>query len=225
MRLKWRLLRSAILGPVAVLGLAIQAQAQPIPMSPELKAFLTRPDQQQTYNSMLAEQWRLAVENCPSPAMRGLNVVIGVPPKFDASGTPVSGQWRVVGQIEGCGKTRTMSILYAFNPDGRMARVGLLPGTTKADLRLQRDAMMYAGLGMVPVAPKDCKDVKVSDTKFVAFDGANPPTPADFGKRSWTEEWTVRSCGVSGLVTMHFMPDATGTAISAQLNKAGKVEP
>lgn len=224
MRLNWdRCLWLAVLTGLTGFGLA--AQAQPIAMSPELKAFLTRPDQQQAYNSMMAEQWRLAVENCPSPAMRGLNVVISVAPKFDASGAPVSGQWRVVGQIEGCGKTRTMSILYVFNPDGRMARVGLLPGTTTADLRLQRDAMMYAGLGMVAIAPKDCKDVKVADTKFVAFDGAAPPAPADFGKRSWIEEWTVRSCGVSGVVTMHFVPDATGTNISAQLNKARKVEP
>jgi hypothetical protein len=41
-------------------------------------------------------------------------------------------------------------------------------------------------------------------------------------RRPWTEEWTVRLCGVSGVVPMPFVPDATGTTIHSEVLKAPK---
>jgi hypothetical protein len=41
-------------------------------------------------------------------------------------------------------------------------------------------------------------------------------------RQPWTEEWTVRLCGVSGAVPMHFVPDATGTTIHSEVLKASK---
>lgn len=222
--MSWLAVRIATVA-VAVLLPGLQAQAQPIPMSPELKAFLTRPEEQQAFGGMMGQIWRSTVENCPSPGVRGMNVVISVPPKFDQAGLPKSGEWRVTAQFEGCGKARTLTVLYLFGPDSRMMRAGLLPGTTITDLRLQKDALLYAAMGMAKIAPKDCKDIKYTDTKFMSFGGATPPTAAEIGKRPWAEEWTVRACGVTGVVTLNFSPNATGTQISSEVNKTRRVDP
>jgi hypothetical protein len=213
---------------IATFASSVQAQRvppQPIQMSPELKAFMSRAEEQKIYNPVLAREWRYAVDDCPSPTLRGLNVVITVSPTFDAGGAPVSGEWRLVGQFEGCGKSRFVSVVYGFGPDGKMVRAALLPGTTAADPRLQLDSVTYAALGMSKLAPKDCKDTRISDTKFVAFEGGTAPAAGTPNKRAWTEEWTVRSCGVTGLVTMHFRPDTKGTQISANLNETRKLDP
>jgi hypothetical protein len=212
-----------IILPVLFLGLVLSAKADPIPMSPELKAFLMRPDQQQAVIGMMGQQWRTIFENCPSPKLQGMNVLITTPPKLDSSGTPVSGEWRMVGRVDGCGETRILNVEYLFTPDGQMKRLALLPGTTVANLRLQHDALIYAGAGMAKLTPKDCKDIKDIDTKFIAFDDTS--TANGVSGHPWKEEWTVRACGVTGIVTMHFAPDATGTNIHASLNETRPVNP
>ena len=217
------LLSGVALAIALLAGTVARAQPEQIPMSPELKAYLTRPDQQQLYNGNIAQQWRIAVENCPSPQMRSLNVLVGVPPKFNASGNPVSGEWRVVSRVEGCGASRILSVAYTVGTDGKIHIFGLLPGTTAASPLLQRDALLYARMGMAGLASKDCKDITYSDTKFIDFVGA--ASSGASGRRPWIEEWTVRSCGVTGVVTVHFTPDATGTTISTNLSETRKIGP
>ena len=212
-----------IVAATLFLGLVLSAKADPIPMSPELKAFLIRPDQRQAVIGMMGQQWRTIFENCTSPKFQGMNVLITSPPKLDADGTPVSGEWRMIGRVEGCGETRILNVEYLFTPDGQMKILALLPGTTVASFRLQRDAMLYAVTGMMKLSPKDCKDIKDIDTKFVGFEDTGPPNGA--GVRPWKEEWTMRACGVAGIVTMHFTPDATGTSIRTTLNETRPINP
>jgi hypothetical protein len=206
------------------LGLALSAQADPIPMPPQLRAFVTRPEQQQAVTGAMGVEWRKIFENCPSPKLQGVNVSISTPPKFDSSGTPVSGEWRMIGHIEGCGEKRILSVEYLFTPDGQMKRVMLLPGSTIASWRLQHDAAAYAAMGMAKLMPKDCKakDLKYIDTKFIGFEDTGSTGGSG---RPWKEEWTVRACTVTGVVTMHFSPDATGTNISSRLTETRQVNP
>lgn len=218
-----RYMRRLILATILCCGFVSGATADPIPMSPELRAFMMRPDQQQAVSEIMAKQWRLVDNNCTSPKFLGMNVLVATPPNFDASGAPVSGNWRVLGRIEGCGAIRLFNVEYLFASDGQMKRIGLLPGTTIADFRLQRDALMYAAMGMTKRAPKNCKDIQYQDTKFVGF--ADEGSNAIPGKRPWKEEWTVRACGVTGIVTMHFTPDATGTNIMSSPNETREVTP
>src|SRR4051812_41033309 len=75
---------------------ASAATADSIPMSPELKAFMIRPEQQQGLVGLMGQQWRMVVDNCPSPNLQGMNVLISTPPNFDSNGAPVSGQWRAI---------------------------------------------------------------------------------------------------------------------------------
>lgn len=210
---------------VSLLGMATAAYADPIPMSPELKSFLMRQDQQQAVIGMMFQQWKALVQNCPTPQLKQTNVVISQTPTFNDDGMPTSGMWRVVGRVEGCDESRVFNIMYAFTPDGRMGRVGLLPGSTAASYRLQKDALMYAQMSMAKLEPKDCKDIQYTDTKFIGFGEESPSAASQQEKRSWTEEWTVRTCGVTGIVTMKFVPDATGTAIVSSPDQTRQISP
>jgi hypothetical protein len=221
-------LRKPALLAIALLGLssfAISVTADPIPLPPELKAFLLRPDQQQSFIGLMTQQWRGIMPNCASTQVKSANVFINSPPTFDQTGAPTSGAWHAVGQVEGCGETRVINIFYLFTKDGEMKRIAALPGTTIADLALQRDSLVYAAMGMAKIAPRDCKDTKFVNTRFVGFGAENPQAAQGRNNRAWTEEWTVRSCGVTGIVTMHFTPDATGTNINSSLNETRQVNP
>ena len=68
-----------------------------------------------------------------TPQRRQTNVAISQLPTFDNDGVPVSSMWRVVSRVEGCGEVRVFNVMYAFTPDGKMARIALLPGTAAAD--------------------------------------------------------------------------------------------
>jgi hypothetical protein len=208
---------------ILFLGLFSSAKADPIPMSPELRTFLMRPEQQQAVTGTMGQQWRIIFESCPTPKLQGVNVLIITPPSFDSSGTPVSGEWRMIGHLEGCGETRILNVEYQFTPDGQLKRFVMLPGTSIADIRLQHDALMYAVMAMAKLTPKDCKDIKYIDTKFIGYDDSGSTTGSD--KRPWKEEWTLRACGVAGIVAMHFAPDATGSNIHSGLNETRPANP
>jgi hypothetical protein len=220
-------MRNLIFLVFVFLAFVFSAKADPIPMSPELKAFLMQPEEQKAFGSMVGAQWRALIENCPSPPqLKQTNVIISKEPAFDQNGTPTSGQWRIVGRLEGCDQTRLLNILYLFAEDGQMKRVAMLPGTSAADPLLQHDALMYANLGMANLMPsKDCKDIQYTDTKFIGFGEVSPQAMPGRDNRSWTEEWTVRTCGVTGIVTMNFIPDATGTTITSEPAKTRQLSP
>ena len=88
-------MRNPILLTAILLGLTLSAKADPIPVSPELKSFLMRPERQQAVNGMLAQQWRALVGNCSTPHLQPTTVLIDNSPTFDQAGVPTSGQWRV----------------------------------------------------------------------------------------------------------------------------------
>jgi len=192
------------------------------PMSPELKAFVMRPEQQKAINDSNAKEWLKQVPNCLELKGKHRNVLIDQEPSFDAAGNPLSGQWRVLTWIEGCGEERIISLQYWFPPNGKLSTTLLLPGTTIASLTLQRDAIFYAKLGMAAIAPKDCKENPIINTQFKSWDSEALPEAKGAVRRPWTEEWTVRLCGVSGVVPIHFVPDAKGTTIHSEVLKAPK---
>lgn len=189
------------------------ASAQPIAMPPQLAKFMTAPDEEQTVKASALRDWNVVVPNCGNPRLQSANVVVHVLPKFDIAGKPISGRWQVVTRLEGCGQSKLLNMVYGFGPNGQLVRTAVLPGTTRADPLLQRDALMYAGMGMAKLVPSGCKDFKYVDT---AFDAAG-------AGRAWTEKWTVRACGVDGIVRLYFAPNATGTSISVKPDETVRV--
>ena len=130
------------------IGPAWAADPPPIPMPPQLAAFLSEQSEKNLVKGQALHDWNGAVVDCGAPTFQGANVVIGVPPTFDKAGKPVSGEWRVITRLAGCGKSKAFNLLYSFAPNGQMLRTGMLPGSSAADPILQRDALTYARAAM-----------------------------------------------------------------------------
>ena len=219
--------RSALIALSTLWGIgpAIAADPPPIPMPPQLAAFLTEQNEQNLVKSQALRDWNGAVVDCGAPTLEGANVVIGVPPTFDKAGKPMSGEWRVITSLAGCGQSREFNLLYSFAPNGQMLRTGMLPGSSAADPILQRDALTHASTAMSRLTPPGCQDIRYLDTAFDAFGPPGVGVPAGREARSWTEKWTIWACGVQGIVKLYFTPDARGTSISTRLGEMDKVAP
>ena len=219
--------RSALIALSTLWGIgpAIAADPPPIPMPPQLAAFLTEQSEQNLVKSQALRDWNGAVVDCGAPTLQGANVVIGSLPTFDKAGKPVSGEWRVITRLAACGQSRAFNLLYSFAPNGQMLRTGMLPGSSAADPILQRDALTYANTAMAKLAPPGCQDIRYLDTAFEAFGPPGAGVPAGREARSWTEKWTIWACGVQGVVKLYFTPDARGTSISTRLGETVKVPP
>lgn len=205
----------------AVLAItAISSSAQTAPMTPELRAFVMRAEEQKAVLGAMEQQWRALVPECATPQLKQMNVGVLEAPVFDEIGNPTRGAWRMVGRMEGCGQSKVLNLRYWFAPEGRLMRSTTLPGTTIAVPLLQKDALFYAQAAMVRLTPKDCKESAVIDTRFLRLGDVSPQARPGMESHVWDEEWQVRACGVVGTVSMHFIPDATGTTISAEMAKA-----
>jgi hypothetical protein len=69
------------------------------------------------------------------------------------------------------------------------------------------------------LVPAGCDDYLFVDTAFEALKTA----PAGANDPPWTEKWTIRACGVEGVVRMHFTPDAKGTQITVRIDETVRV--
>jgi hypothetical protein len=111
----------------------------------------------------------------------------------------------------------TMLNFYFFAmPEKKIDTVVGVPGTTHADLSLQRDAVKFADIGARVALNSTCTEFNVRNTRFEAYGTAKPPTPdpgPDTKLRPWWETWTMIGCGKIVDVPMDFVPDATGTRI------------
>jgi hypothetical protein len=121
----------------------------------------------------------------------------------DANGKIVDAHWKEITEGVACGEKR--SYVASVTIQNRKSAVyGLFPGRSAAGAALQHDAVQYAGAGAG--AAGTCQ-VDVLDTTLPNGEPSSPKTP-------WDEKWTVRACGKRSVVTMHFVPDATGTTIN-----------
>jgi hypothetical protein len=163
---------------------------------------------------------------CPSAHYAIDNkLFIHTAPTLDSSGRIVGGEWRHAVHEEGCGQTRVLNVLVRAQGQSTLSTMPLLPGTTHAGPVLQKDAVKYAVQTVIGVPggyDPNCKIGYVEDTEFVSQEstavqgGREPP---------WRELWTLVSCVQKMQVPMLFVPDSTGTSISAGPNNAVKVIP
>lgn len=146
------------------------------------------------------------------------------PVSLDDAGAVVAGAWKQVVSEEGCDETRILNVLVSVDPSNHSLRfIPILPGTTHADIVLQEDAVHYAVIAAGGPEP-NCKIGYVADTEFLRtvaepIGGATSP--------AWDELWTLATCTKQARVTMHFIPDRTGTTIAATLRRDtnNEVEP
>jgi hypothetical protein len=121
----------------------------------------------------------------------------------DANGNIVNAHWKEITDGVACGEKRSYVASVTIQ-NGKSAVYGLFPGQSAAGAALQHDAVQYAGAGAGAVGT--CQ-VDVLATSLPNGEPSSPKTP-------WDEKWTVRACGKRSIVTMHFVPDATGTTIN-----------
>ncbi|WP_263384002.1 hypothetical protein [Granulicella arctica] len=126
----------------------------------------------------------------------------------DANGSIVSGHWRETTEGTACGEKRLYNASVVIR-DGKSQVLSLFPGHSYASAVLQRDGVQYAAVGAG--AGQGCM-AEVLDTVLPDGEPSGPKLP-------WVEKWTVRACGKRSVVTMHFVPDATGTTINVALKE------
>lgn len=148
-------------------------------------------------------------------------VVVNVPVQFDGQRF-TAGAWKETVQATSCGKSRVHNVHTFVRPDGNLQRSPMLPGSTIADILLQRDTAGMVYVNVAAHAGKECPRPQhfIEDTKFVRWD----PTPIPNAKagpnaRAWDEEWTASACGKSIMLGVRFSPDATGTGFAVKLKK------
>src|SRR3984957_12065374 len=121
----------------------------------------------------------------------------------DANGNIVNAHWKEITEGVACGEKRSYVASVTIQ-NGKSAVYGLFPGESAAGAALQHDAVQYAGAGVG--AAGTCQ-VDVLETSLPNGEPSSPKAP-------WDEKWTVRGWGKRSIVTMPFVPDATGTTIN-----------
>jgi hypothetical protein len=107
---------------------------------------------------------------------------------------------------------RARQNLMLFLESEKSRAIELLPGETKTDPRLQRDAIRAAKVAAAGANPRGCDKSWVTDTREIEHykDGNTP----------WSERWKFDLCGKNAEVEMSFTPaSGTGTSFSAKLMK------
>jgi hypothetical protein len=120
----------------------------------------------------------------------------------DANGNILNAHWKESTDGVACGEKRSYAASVTIQ-NGKSAVVGLFPGQSAAGAVLQHDAVQYAGVG---AGVADSCPVDVLETALPNGEPSDTKVP-------WDEKWTVDACGKRSVVTMHFVPDATGTTI------------
>ncbi|MEE3627300.1 hypothetical protein UCD39_25505 [Nitrospirillum sp. BR 11752] len=174
-----------------------------------------------------AQQSAVVMNNpCPgAQATASADVAVFQPLVFDAAGQLQTGIWRQQVTLAGCGVTRTLNVLGWKQAGQAIAMGALLPGGTHTDVLLQRDAIQQVDQ-LVKITPgateEGCAREYVADTRFVDREAL----PAPGGKSPpWREVWTLQTCTKRIEVPIRFIPDATGTTITAGPQNAVKVTP
>lgn len=172
-------------------------------------------EQQQVLN--VAKQSGVVVNSpCPSATFSILNqFALFRPMAFDDSGRPIQGARKQSVTEKGCGKDRLLNVFFWLDNDNPVKAIPLFPGTTRANPILQKDAMSHAAMA-AQWPEKNCKNGYMENTEFLKETGE--PLEGTTGK-PWDEIWTLTSCTKKARVTMHFIPDKTGTTIHTSLQE------
>jgi hypothetical protein len=126
------------------------------------------------------------------------------PVSFAPDGYPTSGLWKQSFPVSGCGNDTTINFFFRAQSDEKMHSIVGIPGETRADVALQRDAFSMA-VTAVQAAVPNCEQITVKDSKYLG--------PFGKSRKAWQESWLIAACTRPTHVTLTFTPDDTGTKI------------
>lgn len=123
---------------------------------------------------------------------------------------PQGGQWREQVEIDRCGADAVHNVLVTATNGSTPFMTVLLPGTSKADGRLQLDASPAAFAIAGARAGQGCEsdERQIANTRFDGWTDGTGSRP--FSERKWREIWTVRLCDRTVDVQIDFQPDGKG---------------
>lgn len=200
-----------ILSIVFIIGCFIASPvfAQVTGLDPAFGDLIQKPEYQQQALEAAKKSMTWVKRPCDAVTFTGVaKMGISQKPEFDIAHNLIAGAWKQSVVAHGCGEDRQFNVLFLVDQQKQLRAAPLNPGTSRADPILQKDGGIYAVTAAGP-SPKGCKDLYIADTKFITFESSAPNAPAP----PWTEEWTINQCNDLSIVTMHFVPDATGTGI------------
>jgi hypothetical protein len=222
---------SAALFVASVMGAWSGAAAESEPhVPPQLRHFLAQPDHRNAVSDLMAEQWRHTFGvPCAAVTIEADTVSLSAPMQFDADDKPIQGMWREALDVKGCGVKQRFNVLMGVLKDGAIKSIALAPGTTKADLRLQRESLSYVKVAASDIIRQNCSNGHILDTRFVEFD-ATPSidTQANAERsskpRSWSEDWTYVGCGAAALVKIHYTDEIGRTQIMTKVSETRPID-
>jgi hypothetical protein len=144
-----------------------------------LAAVLSDPTEQQHVIGVAGRSTVILQNPCPT-AQYALEKKISFykQPSFDSSGKLVDGAWKQVVDEEGCGVRRILNVLVFAQGPNNVSVVPLLPGTTRADVILQKDAVKFAVQAATTVSggrEANCQIGYVADSRGTSI-SAGPNT-------------------------------------------------
>jgi hypothetical protein len=201
---------------LAGVGAGAQTPQQPPPggISPPFAQYL----QSRSNRDVISQVIRMQVSRYPGACTEiaidpKFKVVVIAPVQFDGQRF-TAGAWQETVQATSCGKSRVHNVHTFVRQDGNLQRSPMLPGSTIADILLQRDT---AGMVYVNVAAhaKDCPRTQhfIEDTKFLRWDPKPIPNAkagpnARAGKRNGRHRRAGCRCySASGSRPMPLAPD------------------
>jgi hypothetical protein len=211
------LTRKQIIGSAiaAAAGLVVSPSLHAAEIAPELKHYLDRPEHIQAVMDH-AQAFIGKDPACRAETARTTGIAIYTPVTFGPDGAPTSGMWKETMRVQGCSRSGIYNVATGVDQSGGIHVFAMLPGTSIADSRLERDAVNYALIAARAKAPPNCTEPLVVDTAFENYaNTANPGVEPGREARSWHEKWTVQGCAASISVEMTFVPHTNGTAIEA----------
>jgi hypothetical protein len=205
---------SCILMLVIAMAPTLRVSAQSV-QDPRLQKLVQTPQYQANIARLFAAFPSDVFQRCPGLVSNGSSVTVIQPTSFATDGYPVSGIWKQSFPVSGCGNDTTINFFFTAQADEKITSQITAPGETHANPILQRDALGYAIMA-VRGKTKTCNDPHLRTTRF---DG-QLPTETNAGKRptkagGWSETWILSACGQIFAVPLTFIPDATGTQITA----------
>lgn len=136
--------------------------------------------------------------------------IVQVPLFIPGLPIPQGGQWQEQVEINRCGEAAIHNVLVTATNGSTPFMTVLLPGTSKADGRLQLDASNVAFAIAGARAGQGCADSArhIVRADFDTWlDGSETlPLP----ERIWREIWTVNLCDMNVRVQVDFSPDGKG---------------
>jgi hypothetical protein len=131
---------AALLGavPHTIAQSAEQLRAHGI--SPAFSQYLQSKSNRDVINQVVRAQVARFPGSCTDIAIDSkFNVILLAPVDFDGRAF-TKGAWKEFVEVTSCGRRRTHNVLTAVRPDGALQRSPMLPGSTRADIKLQGDA-------------------------------------------------------------------------------------